>query len=115
MDIEEVQQKLGEYLASDFENGPFSDTSFARAEVEPDGTMTLFASESESAWPVASFDVPQLAEWLMPLVRRAQASKVREVAELVMDPHNGLPFDAEHDLAIVSAWLHDVADHIEHD
>lgn len=50
---------------------------------------------------------------IMPLVRRAQADKVRQAAELVMDPRDGLPFNADHDLAIVSAWLDETADRIE--
>lgn len=54
-----------------------------------------------------------LAAALMPLVRRAQADKVREAAELVMDPRDGPPFNADHDLAIVSAWLDEMADRIE--
>lgn len=50
---------------------------------------------------------------LMPLVKRAQAEALREAAELVMDPRDGLPFNADHDLAIVSAWLDETADRIE--
>lgn len=50
---------------------------------------------------------------VMPLVRRAQADKVREAAELALDPRDGIPFGAEHDLAIVSAWLDEEADRIE--
>lgn len=95
MDIEaEIARTLAEYLVTDFEHGPFSDTSFARAEVEPDGMVSLFASDSESAWPVASFDAPQLAEWIArsPLLNRvraeARAEAFREAREAINHTRN---------------------------
>ena len=92
---DEIARQLGEYLASDFEHGPFSDTPpFVWAAVEQDGMLSLYKSDHPNAWPEASFDVPQLAEWLMPLVRRAQAEALRELAS-DLDRYAGTILNAE--------------------
>lgn len=46
---------------SDVETGPMSDMGYVRAELNADGVLELFDTDEESAWPVASFDVHQLA------------------------------------------------------
>lgn len=65
--IEALSAEIAEYLAQEgeeFQMGPFSDTEFVRAEVEKDGQLSPFTSMNDEQWPSASFDVPQLAEWL---------------------------------------------------
>lgn len=67
MSTNELAQMIGQYLAGageDFATGPFSDTPYVRAELEEDGMLSLFTSHYASAWPDASFDVHQFAEWL---------------------------------------------------
>jgi hypothetical protein len=38
------------------------------------------------------------------------ASALRDAAEVALDPVRGIPFDHEHDVAIVSAWISEYAD-----
>lgn len=84
------------------------------------GIASAFFAMEAGYTPTEAWEIPTpspgdraLAAALMPLVKRAQADEVREVADLVMDPRDGLPFDGDHDLAIVSAWLKEAADRIE--
>ena len=58
-------QELKDFLVeelSDTQKGPLSDMGYLRSEVVEGGDrIELFVTEDESAWPVASFDVRQLA------------------------------------------------------
>jgi len=56
---------------SDVRTGTMSDMGFVRAECNDEGALELFDTDAVSAWPVASFDVNQLAYVL--------ASRVGEV------------------------------------
>ena len=38
------------------------------------------------------------------------AEALRDAAEVALDPARGIPFDHEHDVAIVSAWISEYAD-----
>ena len=68
VNVNEVAEGLKKFLVtvlSDIETGPFSDTGFVRAESTDDGdTLELFDTGDETAWPVASFDIAQLANEL---------------------------------------------------
>jgi hypothetical protein len=91
MDIEEIARAMYEAPAPD----------------ETEGAVWPPGHPEDVGWWMSR------AAALMPLVRRAQASKVREIADRALDPRDGIPFNADHDLAIVSAWLDEAADRIE--
>jgi hypothetical protein len=68
----DIEAALAESLV-DVETGPLSDCPFRRAEVEPDGMLSLFCSDDPEAWPDASIDIPQLAGAILPIIAKVLA------------------------------------------